>query len=253
MTSSTTERKYPTVDQVSDSERIRMVREIFATITDKYDFLNHLLSLRQDIAWRRFAVKKMRFFQTHRFLDVGTGTCDLAIETAMRHRNVQVSGLDFVEEMVLLGKKKIERDELSPRIELLRGDALHLPSPRDSFDAAGIAFGIRNIPDKKRALQEMMRVVVPGGQVLVLEMTFPQAPFFQNLYSLYLNRILPFLARAFSPNPKAYFYLGDSIMDFPTARAFARLMESVGLVNIEMYPLTLGITYLHIGHKPKSC
>ena len=90
MVSSITERKYPTVDQITDSERIGMVREIFSTITDKYDFLNHLLSLRRDIAWRRFAVKKMRFFQTHRFLDVGTGTCDLAIETALRHGSVQV-------------------------------------------------------------------------------------------------------------------------------------------------------------------
>ena len=244
--------KYPSVKDVTDSRRIGIVKEIFSTVTPRYDFLNHLLSLRRDVAWRRFTVKKMKFFNTFRFLDVATGTCDLAIETALRFPEIQVVGLDFVDRMMALGREKVEGRKLSSRIKMMTGDALHIPSPDNSFDAAGIAFGIRNIPDKTRSLQEMMRVVVPGGQVLVLEMTSPQSRFFRGIYHIYLEKLLPLLARAFSSNPDAYYYLGDSIMNFPTPRDFARLMEKTGLVDVEMHSLTFGITYLHIGYKPKG-
>ena len=243
--------KYPSVIDVTDSQRISIVKEIFSTVTARYDFLNHFLSLRRDVAWRRFAVKRMRFFNTFRFLDVATGTSDLAIETALHFPEIQVVGLDFVDLMIALGRKKIGGKKLSSRIKMLTGDALHIPFPDNSFDAAGVAFGIRNIPDKTRSLQEMIRVVVPGGQVLVLEMTSPQSRFFSGIYQIYLEKLLPLLARAFSSNPEAYYYLGDSIMNFPAPRDFALLMEKTGLVNVEMHSLTFGITYLHIGYKPK--
>jgi demethylmenaquinone methyltransferase/2-methoxy-6-polyprenyl-1,4-benzoquinol methylase len=246
----TTNTQYPSVSQVSDAQLVNIVKEIFCTINPKYDFLNHFLSLRRDVAWRRFAVRKMRFFQTYRFLDVATGTCDLAIEAALRYPHIQVVGLDFVEEMMCVGLQKIQRKNLSPRIEILKGDVLHIPSPPHCFDVAGIAFGIRNIPDKINALKEMMRVVVPGGQVLVLEITSPQNPFFRVIYTMYLKRILPRLALAFSPNPMAYHYLWDSIMNFPAAHDFALLMKHAGLVEVETHALTLGITHLHIGYKP---
>ena len=248
----TTERKYPSLEQVTDTQQISLVKEIFSTVTGKYDFLNHFLSLGRDVAWRRFAGKKMRFFRTHRFLDVATGTCDLAIEAALRHPDIEVVGLDFVQKMMDLGKRKIQKKNLSHRIKIMKGDALHIPSPPDSFDAAGIAFGIRNIPDKTAALQEMMRVVVPGGQVLVLEMTFPQTRFFKYIYHTYLNIVLPLIARFFSPNASAYYYLGDSIMRFPTAYDFGRLIEHAGLVDLEMHSLTLGITNLYIAYKPRE-
>ncbi|MBK5100769.1 MAG: ubiquinone/menaquinone biosynthesis methyltransferase [Desulfobacteraceae bacterium] len=245
-----THTQYPSVSQVSDAQLVNIVKEIFCTINPKYDFLNHFLSLRRDVAWRRFAVRKMRFFQTYRFLDVATGTCDLAMEAALRYPDIQVVGLDFVEEMMCVGLEKIQTKNLSQRIRILKGDALHIPSPPHCFDVAGIAFGIRNIPDKINALKEMLRVVVPGGQVLVLEMTSPQNPFFRGIYTMYLKRILPGLARAFSPNSRAYHYLWDSIMNFPAAHNFALLMERAGLVEVETHALTLGITHLHIGYKP---
>ena len=244
--------KYPSVKEVTDSQRINMVKEIFSSITGRYDFLNHFLSLRRDVAWRRFAVKKMRFFQTCLFLDVATGTSDLAIEVALYYPEIRAVGLDFVDEMMDLGKKKVERKGLSKRIRMLKGDALHIPSPSNQFDVAGIAFGIRNIPDKSRVLHEMMRVVVPGGQVMVLEMTSPQTRFFNSIYRIYLKKILPVLARAFSPKPNAYHYLADSIIDFPTPGDFASLMKRSGLVDVEMHSLTLGITHLHIGYKPRT-
>jgi len=242
--------KYPSIEQINDADRIRMVKDIFATITGKYDFLNHFLSLRRDVAWRRFAVSQMQFFNTRRFLDVATGTSDLAIEGALCYPDIRVTGVDFVREMLDQGVKKVEKRGLSQRIDLIKGDALHLPFPDNSFDTAGIAFGIRNIPDKARALKEMRRIVVAGGQVLVLEMTFPRIPCFRQFYDLYLNRILPLLARTFSPNPGAYHYLGESIMNFPSVMGFAGMMKDAGLANVKTHVLTLGICRLFIGHKP---
>jgi demethylmenaquinone methyltransferase/2-methoxy-6-polyprenyl-1,4-benzoquinol methylase len=244
------EGKYPSVTTISDQERIGLVKDIFSTITRKYDFLNHLLSARRDIAWRNFAIKKMRFFQTNKFLDVACGTADLAIGAALQHRHITVTGIDFVSEMVKAGKDKIEEKHLSSRINIIQGDAVHLPFNDNSFDVTGIAFGIRNIPDRLKALNEMLRVTVPGGQVMVLEMTFTQNRLFQLIYHVYLNHILPALARRFSSNSAAYYYLADSIMNFPAPDAFAKLMEEAGMVGIEKYPLTFGITYLYIGKKP---
>jgi len=241
--------KYPLVAEVTDAEYIGMVREIFSTITERYDFLNHFLSLRQDIAWRRSAVRKMRFFRTYRFLDVATGTADLAIDAARNHPSIQVTGVDFMQEMMDVGRIKIEKKRLLDRIRLLMSDALNLPFPDNSFDVAGIAFSIRNIPNKIRVLREMIRVVVPGGQVMVLEMTFPRSRVLGGIYRVYLNRMLPTLARAFSPNPAAYCYLADSIMNFPSAEDFARLMDEVGLRKVGKFPLTLGITHLYVGMK----
>jgi len=243
-------KRYPSVREMTPAQQVGLVRDVFATIPRRYDFLNRFFSLRRDIAWRRFTARKMHFFRTNRLLDVATGTADLAMEAVKRHSRIQVAGLDFVREMMLVGQRKIREGRLSERIRLLQGDALRLPFPDHSFDVAAVAFGIRNIPDRQGALEEMKRVVVPGGQVMVLEMNFPRHPLFRRLYGLYLNRVLPHAARLLSRNPAAYQYLADSIMHFPPPDQFTRLMEAAGLRGIEKYALTMGITYLYIGIKP---
>jgi demethylmenaquinone methyltransferase/2-methoxy-6-polyprenyl-1,4-benzoquinol methylase len=245
-----TKERYSPVRQMTDAQRIRAVKEIFSTVTGRYDFLNHFLSLRRDIVWRRSAVRKMRFFCTHRFLDVATGTADLAIEAARQYPSIHVTGLDFVQVMMNRGVIKITERGLGGRIHLLAGDALDLPFPDHCFDSVAIAFGIRNIPDKPRVLQEMKRVTVPGGQVMVLEMTFPRNGVLQGFYRLYLHRILPNIARAFSKNPAAYEYLADSIVNFPSPEAFGKMMEEAGLARVEKYSLDFGITVLHTGVNP---
>jgi demethylmenaquinone methyltransferase/2-methoxy-6-polyprenyl-1,4-benzoquinol methylase len=234
----------------TDPEHARAIRHIFATVTGTYDFLNHVLSLRRDVAWRRKTVDEMRFFRTRRLLDVATGTCDLAVEAARRHPGIHVVGTDLVPEMMALGRAKIRRSGLSSRVRLVQGDALALPFEDGGFDAAAAAFGIRNMADRVAALREMARVVVPGGLVLVLEMARPRSPAFRGFYEIYLNRILPRVARIFSPNPGAYRYLARSIMSFPDPDAFAGLMRQAGLERVEIHPLTFGITYLHTGRKP---
>jgi len=241
------EKHYPPVTGIGRDEHVGMVREIFTSIPGRYDFLNHLLSLRRDVAWRRFAVRKMQFFDTYHLLDVATGTADLAIDAARRHPDIRVTGVDFVREMLARGRQKIASRGLADRIRLLQADAMALPFPDGSFDAVGIAFGIRNMPDRLRALREMRRVLVPGGRIFVLEMNAPQNRLWRGFFAPYLNRILPVIARTFSRNPAAYVYLVDSITHFPAPPAFLALMEEAGFGGMKRYSLTLGITCLYVG------
>lgn len=243
-------RKYPSVNKVTETEHIGMVKEIFSTITKRYDFLNHFLSMRRDIAWRRFTVKKMHFFLTYRFLDVACGTADLAVMAAKRYHRVKATGIDFVEAMLKAGHEKVRKKGLQRNVALVNADALCLSFKDNTFDVAAVAFGIRNIPDRMTALREMARVVVPDGQVMVLEMTYIRSRFFEKLYRLYLNHLLPGIAGLLSFNAGAYQYLSDSIMNFPSPDKFARLMEEAGLIQVKKHKLTFGITYLYTGVKP---
>jgi demethylmenaquinone methyltransferase/2-methoxy-6-polyprenyl-1,4-benzoquinol methylase len=189
----------------------------------------------------------MRFFRTNAFLDVATGTGDLAIEAARTHPDIRVTGIDFVPRMLERGREKIVRRGLEGRINLHEGDALSLPFEKDSFDVAAIAFGIRNIPDREGALREMARVVVPGGTVMVLELTTPQRGPLRALYGFYLKGLLPVLGRVVSGDPRAYRYLAESIMDFPSPEEFSGIMRGAGLLDVEAVPLTLGVARLHAG------
>ena len=243
---------YPSVKLVSPVEYQGMVREIFSTIPARYDLLNRIMSLHRDVYWRRFAVESMQFGKTNRLLDLATGTADLAIEAARHYPQIEVMALDFVREMMLVGLEKIRGYNLTHRIRLIQADARALPFADGYFDCAVIAFGIRNIPGRLKALEEMTRVVAVDGQVLILEMNYPQQRLFQLIFRLYLIAVLPFMARVFSKNPGAYRYLSDSIIHFPSPPAFAHLMRDAGLTKIRQYPLTLGTTYLHVGIKPSS-
>ena len=242
-------KEYPSVQDMSDDQRIGIVKDIFASVTDKYDFLNRFLSGWRDVAWRKRTVQEMSFFNTNRFLDVATGTGDLALDCANTYPDVNVTGVDFVQEMVDNGLKKVENQNLKERVILKWGDATNLEFEDNSFDVTAIAFGIRNIPDKEKTLTEMRRIIVPNGQVMVLELTTPEPGFWQNTYSFYLNGVLPKLAKWFTKNPAAYEYLADSIMDFPTRRKFVTLMESMGLKNCKAISLTFGVCTLYIGNK----
>jgi len=243
------QKEYPSVQEMSDDQRIGIVKDIFASVTDKYDFLNRFLSGRQDVAWRKRTVFEMKFFNTNRFLDVATGTGDLALDCANTYPEVNVTGVDFVQEMINNGLKKVDAQYLNNRVELKWGDATQIEFDDNSFDVTAIAFGIRNIPDKEKALSEMKRIIVPDGQLMVLELTTPELGFWRNVYSFYLNGVLPKLAKWFTKNPAAYEYLADSIMNFPTRQEFLALMESMGLKNCKAIPLTFGVCTLYIGQK----
>lgn len=244
-------KSYPSIKDLSEEQRVLLVRKIFSSVTDRYDFLNHFLSAGRDKAWRRFLIQRLNFFSTHRLLDLATGTGDIAIDAARHHPHIRVFGMDFVKPMLDAAAAKIEPAGLSGRISLMQGDALNLPFLDGSFDALTVAFGIRNMPDRRRVLEEMIRVLVPGGKVYLLELTTPQSKWFRKLYLLYLNHILPRLSRWFSKNPAAYLYLAESILQFPSPEEMAKEMEQIGLMDVRTFSLTFGITCLHEGSKPQ--
>ena len=240
---------YPPVNQMNQNQKVEIVMDIFSSITNKYDFLNRFLSLRQDLLWRKKAVGKMKFFKSYKFLDIATGTGDLAINTVNSHPNVKAIGIDFVQNMIDYGNDKIKDQNLKDRLDLKWGDATDIDYEDNTFDVTAMAFGIRNIPDKVKALNEMKRVALPDGQILILELTTPDPGFFKNIYSFYLNGLLPKIAKWFTANPAAYEYLADSIMNFPTRSEFITLLDSIGLRNIKAIPLSLGICTLYIANK----
>ena len=233
---------------MTQNQRVEIVRDIFSSITNKYDFLNRLLSLRQDLTWRKKTVEQMRFFKSYNFLDIATGTGDLAIEAANFHPEIRAIGLDFIQNMVDYGNMKIKKN-LKDRVVLKWGDATEIGYDDNTFDVAAMAFGIRNIPDKVKALNEMKRVVLPDGQILILELTTPDFGIFKSIYSFYLNGLLPKIAKRFTVNQSAYEYLADSIMNFPTRQEFISLLDSIGLRRIRAIPLSLGICTLYIAIK----
>jgi demethylmenaquinone methyltransferase/2-methoxy-6-polyprenyl-1,4-benzoquinol methylase len=227
-----------------------VVQDIFTTVHGRYDFMNHLLSLRRDVGWREVAISRMRFPGAGRLLDVATGTADLAIAAARHHPDVAVVGLDFAEPMLRVGRRKVQEAGLSRRIELIMGDACALPFPDRSFNVTAVAFGMRNMPDKLAALREMARVTAAGGQVMVLEMTFAPSQLFRPIYGFYLGVLLPRMARILARNEATYFYLGDSIRHFPAPHLLASLMRQAGLQSVRWCRLTFGTAYLHIGKTP---
>ncbi len=244
--------KYPPVARMSAADRVRVVRHIFGSVTRSYDFLNGLLSLGLDAGWRAAAAERMRFPGTGRLLDVACGTANLAIRAALRHPGITVSGIDFSAPMLEKGREKIAARGLGGRVSLRQGDALALPFAGETFDVTAIAFGLRNIPDRRAALKEMARVTAPGGLVMVLEMTFAPEPAFKRLYGLYLMRVLPRLAAVFSANPAAYWYLADSIRCFPLPDELCAEMREAGLRRVERHGLSFGAAYLHVGQKPSE-
>ena len=194
----------------------------------------------------------MRFKNTGRFLDVATGTADIIIETLRAHPQVQATGVDLVPELMDMGRKKFKGLGLSGQVELMEANALDLPFEDAHFDVSAIAFGIRNIREREHALREMRRVVVPGGQVMVLELVFACPGPLKLLHGLYLNHIMPKVARMFSSNPEAYVYLARSIMEFPTPDEFMACMKDAGLSDIKFIPLTFGVAGLFIGRRAEK-
>ncbi len=230
----------------SPEERIGAVKTIFNTITPHYDLLNRIMSGRRDVAWRRFAVKRLPEHVT-RVLDVATGTGDLAIEIAEQRPHVEVVGADFIEKMMRVAQTKTAGKNLASRIKFVAGDANRLPFKDKEFDSATIAFGLRNIPDRLAAIKEISRVIKPSGKLIVLEMTFPSNLRLRRFFTWYLNKMIPILGGAISGNFKAYRYLPDSIQDFLSPEELTILFEKAGLRSVKTFPLTFGLTYVHEG------
>ncbi len=224
------------------------IQSMFSTIAHRYDLLNKVLSLGIDRYWRKFAVNKLPAVESPVFLDVATGTCDVALEIIRRHsRNTKVTGVDFSEGMLKLGREKVRLAGLEDRIDVRFADVTALPFEDNAFDASIIAFGIRNVREYEKGLSEMGRVVKSGGKVVILEFTSIQHPLFKAPYRFYITKVLPFIGELISGKKGAYKYLPSSMLEFPGPEEFKQAMERTGLKDVRYYRLSLGITAVHVG------
>jgi demethylmenaquinone methyltransferase / 2-methoxy-6-polyprenyl-1,4-benzoquinol methylase len=228
-------------------KELGFVKEMFDKIAHRYDFLNRLLSLRQDVMWRAQMVQAAAPARGSRILDVACGTCDVALAVS-RHLKGQtrITGLDFSFAMLCAGRRKLKQ-KANQSICLLNGNALCLPFGPDTFDAVFIAFGIRNIMDRHRALTQFHRVLKPGGKLAVLELTTPRSGFFKQIYLAYFNKLLPLIGALFSRHANAYHYLPASVLHFPSPTAFAGFMSEAGFGHVRFKTMTFGIVTLFIG------
>lgn len=220
--------------------------EMFDRIARRYDLMNRILSFGVDHGWRKAAVRAMALRPGARVLDVATGTADLALRIARMTEDATVTGVDPSEGMLAVGREKVRRARLSDRIVLARGDAETLAFEDGAFDATAIAFGIRNVPDRVRALAEMARVTRRGGRVVVLELGEPRSGVLGAMARFHVHVVVPRLGALLS-GAREYRYLERSIAAFPPPDGFARMMESAGLSVREVRPLTFGACCLYVG------
>ncbi|NBB99430.1 MAG: bifunctional demethylmenaquinone methyltransferase/2-methoxy-6-polyprenyl-1,4-benzoquinol methylase UbiE [Bacteroidetes bacterium] len=240
-------KNYPPVGEAQG--KAQDVEAMFDAIAPRYDLLNRVLSFGIDVWWRRRAVALLKEESPRRILDVATGTADLALEAQQTLHPEKVVGVDISEEMLAFGRKKIAARGLSDRVVLRTGDAQKLPFSDNQFDAALVAFGVRNFEDLDAGLADMRRVLRPGGSLVVLEFSQPQVFPVKQLYQFYSRHILPRIGRTISQNEGAYQYLPDSVAAFPSGPAFLGRMRAVGYSDLQWKPLTFGIASLYYGRK----
>ena len=228
----------------------KQIQKMFGAIAPRYDLLNCLLSCGRDKYWRKVAVNSLAPKPGDRFLDLATGTADVALEIADRDpSNIKVVGVDFSYEMLALGKVKIRARNLEKSIELQSGAAENLAFANGTFNGIITAFGIRNFSDIDRGLQEMWRVLKLKGKVVILEFSLPNNILFKMAYRIYFDFILPMIGRIVSGHQSAYSYLPQSVWEFPSPSEFVQMMKDNGFQDVAFKNLTFGIATVYTGHK----
>jgi demethylmenaquinone methyltransferase / 2-methoxy-6-polyprenyl-1,4-benzoquinol methylase len=223
-------------------ENPELVRGLFSDIAGRYQVVNHLLSGGLDFYWRAISVRLIRGWNPSTALDIATGTGDLAMAIRKACPGARVIGADFCRPML-----EVARRNGLP--ELVVADGLELPFPDQSFDLVTAAFGLRNMASWEKGLSEMARVLMPGGNLLILDFSLPTLPLIRPLYRFYLHRILPVIAGIATGRTDAYEYLGGSIEKFPSGRAMTELIESCGFQGTVAKPLTLGTVSVYTARR----
>ena len=231
-----------------DTSKKEQIAAMFNSISGKYDFLNHFLSLGIDILWRKRAVRLLKNHQPKLILDIATGTGDFAIE-ALSLNPEKIIGVDISEGMLSIGREKLIKKNLTDKIELLSGDSEVLPFEDNFFDAVIVSFGVRNFENLEKGLSDMLRVLKPGGKVVILEFSKPKSFPFKQIYQFYFQWILPKIGKLISKNHAAYTYLPDSVEAFPDGDDFLNILDKIGFQKNQCTPLTLGISSIYSGSK----
>jgi demethylmenaquinone methyltransferase/2-methoxy-6-polyprenyl-1,4-benzoquinol methylase len=215
---------------------------MFGSIARRYDIANHLLSCGMDFYWRRYAAKVVADWRPHSIADLATGTGDLALALQKKLPEAEITGVDFLPEMLELAKRKGVR-------QIVLADATNLPFGHDSFDCVTIAFGLRNLENWVAGLTEMSRVLKTNGHLLVLEFSLPAMPLLRTVYRFYLHHCLPLFGSFLTGTRNAYDYLGDSIEEFPNGSVMCQLMARNGFAGPTFKPLTAGIVTIYTATK----
>ncbi len=228
-------------------EEKKNIGSLFDGIAGTYDFLNHALSLNIDKSWRRKTVAMLQPCQT--LLDVAIGTGDLALEIIRQGKAEKVQGIDLSREMMRIGKEKVRQQGLSDRISFAYGSALDLPYAENTFDALTCAYGVRNFSDVDKGLREFYRTLKPGGQLAILEFSYPTNSFIRLGYDVFFSHILPFVGRVISNDKSAYSYLNRSVKEFFWGEEMLRHLSSAGFSETSFRTLTFGITTIYTAKK----
>jgi len=228
-----------------EQDKARYVKRMFASIADRYDAMNRLMSLGRDMYWRRLAVRSLSCSPGARVLDVGTGTGDfLPLLAEAGYRPV---GADLTWRMMQVGREKLA--ERGDGFAMVTGDALSLPFASESFDAVINGFLLRNLQDVSAALAEMLRVMKAGGQLVCLEITWPRHLFLRYAFGLYFGRLVPLVIGSLAGQRWAYSYLPRSVVSFMCPDELAETMRRAGFREVSYSTLGLGTVMLHVGVK----
>ena len=227
----------------------KQVEAMFDNIAHKYDFLNHFLSLGIDNIWRRKTINMLAASEPGYILDVATGTGDLSFSALKKMPHLMIEAIDISKGMLEIGKKKAIKKSVDDKVKFTVGDSENLPFEDDTFDAAMVAFGVRNFENLEKGLREMNRVLKPQGTLFVLEFSKPRFFPFKQLFGFYFRYILPLIGKISSKDPKAYTYLFESVQAFPDFDDFTDIMQKSGFHSNKWRALTLGICSIYSGVK----
>ena len=233
----------------SKGDKGEQVERMFDQIASTYDALNHRLSWNIDKLWRRTAIRQIARNHPQSILDVATGTGDFALKAAACIRPQRVTGIDISEKMMEIGKMKARRQHLDGIIHFQKDDCLNLSFPTGTFDAVMAAFGIRNFSSLDKGLAEMCRVLKPGGQLTVLELTSPVHFPMKQLFRLYSHTVLPVYGRIISKDDTAYSYLTATIEAFPQGEQMVSILKKAGFSHASFKRLTFGICTMYMAVK----
>lgn len=223
-------------------------RYLFDRIAGSYDRLNHLFSLNIDRWWRRCAVRTMT--PADHVLDVAIGTGDLTLAMLRAKKAQRVTGIDLSQEMMAIGQRKVQRAGWGRCVKFELGNALQMPYDNESFDAVTCGYGVRNFSDLDKGLSEMYRVLKPGGELIILEFSYPSNPLVRWCYDLYFSHLMPWVGRLLSRDETAYTYFRDSVKHFIWGEKFSEHLKDAHFTDIRYRSLTFGISMLYVAKKP---
>ncbi len=232
----------------TNEEKKEQVAHMFDNIANRYDLLNSILSLGIHKGWRKKCVNLLKNKNPKTILDVATGTGDFAVE-CVRLNPEKIVGIDISEGMMEMGRKKLKELKLDALISLEYGNAETVNFTDNSFDAIVVGFGVRNFQNLEKGLANLHRILKPGGQLVILEFSYPKNKLVKSLYNFYFSYITPFIGRIFSKDTRAYSYLTESVKAFPNDENFTAILNKLNYKNTSYESLSFGVAAIYLGGK----